>query len=138
MKNFIREFKAFALRGNVIDLAVAVIIGGAFQGIIKSLTDNILSPVIGLFAKTDFNDLAVTILGVDIKYGAFITAVINFLIMALMIFLLVKGMNKLSALGRKKEAPPVITKQCPFCMSEIALQATRCPHCTSVLETDIQ
>lgn len=138
MKNFIREFKAFALRGNVVDLAVAVIIGGAFQGIIKSLTDNILSPVIGLFAKTDFNDLAVTILGVDIKYGAFITAVINFLIMALMIFLLVKGMNKLSALGRKKEEPPVTTKQCPFCMSEIALQATRCPHCTSVLETDIQ
>ena len=138
MKNFIREFKAFALRGNVVDLAVAVIIGGAFQGIIKSLTDNILSPVIGLFAKTDFNDLAVTILGVDIKYGAFITAVINFLIMALMIFLLVKGMNKLSTLGRKKEEPPVTTKQCPFCMSEIALQATRCPHCTSVLETDIQ
>lgn len=138
MKNFIREFKAFALRGNVVDLAVAVIIGGAFQGIIKSLTDNILSPVIGLFAKTDFNDLAVTILGVDIKYGAFITTVINFLIMALMIFLLVKGMNKLSTLGRKKEEPPVTTKQCPFCMSEIALQATRCPHCTSVLETDIQ
>ncbi len=136
MKKFIQEFKTFALRGNVIDLAVGVIIGGAFQGIVKSLTDDILSPIIGLFAKTNFNDVSCTILGVEIRYGAFITAVINFLIMAFLIFLLVKGMNKLASLGHKhkEEKPPEpTTKLCPYCFSEIPIQASRCPHCTSVL-----
>jgi large conductance mechanosensitive channel len=137
MKKFMQEFKAFALRGNVIDLAVGVIIGGAFQGIVKSLTGDILSPIIGLFAKTDFSTMAWTILGVEVRYGAFITAVINFLIMAFLIFLLVKGMNKLANLGhkRKEEAPPAepTTKICPYCLSEISIQASRCPHCTSIL-----
>lgn len=137
MKKFIQEFKTFALRGNVIDLAVGVIIGAAFQGIVKSLTDDILSPLIGLFAKSDFSELVLHVAGVDIRYGAFITAVINFVIMALMIFLLVKGMNKLADLGKKKEAEaPEIptTKLCPFCRTEIAIEATRCPHCTSLLD----
>ncbi len=139
MKKFLNEFKAFALRGNVIDLAVGVIIGAAFQAIVKSLTDDIISPIIGLFAKTDFSDWMISLSGgaVQIRYGAFLTAVINFLIMAFLIFLLVKMMNRLAELGKKHEpkAPPApTTKSCPFCCSEIPLAASRCPHCTSVLE----
>lgn len=135
MKKFIQEFKKFALRGNVIDLAVGVIIGAAFQGIVKSLTDDIISPLLGLFVKTDFSNLNLLIRGVDIRYGAFITAVINFIIMALLIFTLVKGMNRLASIGRKPEAPKApTTKKCPYCRSEISIEATRCPHCTSILE----
>lgn len=135
MKKFIQEFKKFALRGNVIDLAVGVIIGAAFQGIVKSLTDDIISPLLGLFVKTDFSSLNLLIRGVDIRYGAFITAVINFIIMALLIFTLVKGMNRLASIGRKPEAPKApATKKCPYCRSEISIEATRCPHCTSILE----
>lgn len=137
MKKFLSEFKTFALRGNVLDLAVGVIIGGAFQGIVKSLVDDVISPIIGLFAKKDFSDLVITIADVNIRYGAFITAIINFIIMAFLIFLLVKGMNKLSRIGTRKVEEPVkevTTKECPFCYSQIAIKATRCPHCTSVLE----
>lgn len=136
MKKFLAEFKTFALRGNVIDLAVGVIIGAAFQAIVKSLTDDILSPILGLVAKNDFSNLVIELFGVEIRYGAFITAVINFVIMALLIFLLVKGMNKLADLGKKKEAVEEVptVKVCPFCCSEISVDATRCPHCTSMLE----
>lgn len=137
MKKFLNEFKAFALRGNVLDLAVGVIIGGAFQGIVKSLVDDVISPVIGLFAQEDFSALVITIGDVNVRYGAFITAVINFLIMAFLIFLLVKGMNKLSNLGSKKTEEVTkepTTKECPFCYSQIAIKATRCPNCTSILE----
>lgn len=138
MKKLLQEFKTFALRGNVIDLAVGVIIGAAFQAIVKSLTDDILSPLIGLFAKTDFSDLVLTVMGVEVRYGAFVTAVINFIIMAFLIFLLVKLMNRLAALGKKKEeeeakAAAPTTKVCPYCRSEIPLEASRCPHCTSVV-----
>lgn len=134
MKKFIQEFKAFALRGNVIDLAVGVIIGAAFQAIVKSLTEDIISPIIGLFANTDFTDLVIPI-GAGIRYGAFLTAVLNFVIMAFLVFLLVKGMNRLASLGKKAEAPKApTTKVCPYCCTEIAIAATRCPHCTSVLE----
>ena len=140
MKKFLNEFKAFALRGNVLDLAVGVIIGGAFQGIVKSLVDDVISPVIGLFAQEDFSALVITIGDVNVRYGAFITAVINFLIMAFLIFLLVKGMNKLSNLGSKKAEEATkepTTKECPFCYTQIAIKATRCPHCTSVLEEQV-
>lgn len=136
MKKFLQEFKEFALRGNVMDLAVGVIIGAAFQSVVKSLTDDIISPVLGLFIGNDFSALVATIFGVSIRYGAFITAVINFVIMALIIFLLVKGMNRLAELGRRKqEEEPAVptTKVCPFCCSEIDIAATRCPHCTSEL-----
>ena len=135
MKKLIEEFKAFALRGNVIDLAVGVIIGAAFQNIVTSLTDDIISPLIGLVAKTDFKDLVLSVFGVNIKYGSFITAVINFLIMAIVLFTLIKIMNKAASLGsRPKEPAAPTTKTCPFCKSEIAIEATRCPHCTSQLE----
>lgn len=136
MKKFLEEFKAFALRGNVIDLAVGVIIGAAFQAIVKSLTDDIISPLLGLFAKTDFSYLSFFIGGVEIRYGAFITAIINFIIMALMIFLLVKFMNRLASIGQKHEEPPKAptVKTCPYCCTEIPIEAIRCPHCTSELE----
>lgn len=136
MKKIIEEFKEFALRGNVIDLAVGVIIGAAFQNIVTSLTDDIISPLIGLVAKTDFKDMAVTVFDVNVKYGSFITAVINFLIMAVVLFALIKLMNKAASLGKKEDpAAAPTTKKCPFCKSEIDITATRCPHCTSQLES---
>lgn len=135
MKAFLKEFKDFAMKGNVLDMAVGIIVGAAFTAIVTSLVDNILSPIIGLLVKVDFSDLAVTIGGVDLKYGAFIMAVINFLIVAFALFLIIKALNKASRLGRKEEAEEApATKKCPYCMSEIDIDATRCPHCTSQLE----
>lgn len=137
MKNFLNEFKEFALKGSVIDLAVGVLIGGAFQGIIKSLTNDIISPIIGIFANRDFSDLNLNVFGATIKYGSFITAIINFLIMAFLIFLLVKGMNKLNDFGKRnkiEESIKITTKMCPFCCSDIDIKASRCPHCTSKLK----
>jgi len=138
LKKFLNEFKEFIMRGNVLDLAVAVLVGAAFQSIVTSLTDNIISPVIGLFTRMNFDQLSVQIPYTDviIKYGAFITSVINFLIMALIIFLIVKVINKIMTFGRKKEeqTQEETTKECPYCKSEISIDATRCPHCTSKLE----
>ena len=135
MKKFLNEFKTFAMKGNVIDMAVGIIIGAAFTAIVTSLVDDILSPLIGLLVKVDFNDLSVNIAGVDLRYGAFIMAVINFLIVAFALFVLVKTLNTAGTLGRSKEpeAEPE-TKECPYCRSEISVKATRCPHCTSQLE----
>ncbi len=138
MKKFIEEFKAFAMRGNVIDLAVGVIIGGAFKTITDSLVNDVISPLLGLVFKADFSSLIFVLNGVEVKYGAFITAVINFIIMAFVIFCLVKALNKLSTLKFKKkeeEAPAEpTTKVCPFCLSEINIKATKCCHCTSDVE----
>ena len=131
MKNFFNEFKKFIMRGNVIDLAVGVIIGAAFQAIVTSLTADIISPVLGIFGGIDFSDLAWEINGVKIMYGNFITAVINFLIMAFVIFLLVKLINKIMTIGKKPVEEKKTTKTCPFCCSEISIKATKCPHCTS-------
>ena len=132
MKKFLKEFKDFAMRGNVIDLAVGVIIGGAFQKIVTSLVNDVISPLIGLVAKKDFSSLVVNILGVELKYGAFITEVINFVIMAFVIFVIIKVLNTLSSIRKKEEiAEEPTTKKCPYCCSEIAIEATKCPHCTS-------
>lgn len=136
MKKFFSEFKKFALRGNVMDLAVGIIIGGAFQAIVKSLVDDVISPVIGLVANTDLSGFMITIGDVQIKYGSFLTAVINFVIMAFVIFVLVRALNKLSTLGKKPEVKVETTKVCPYCKSTIDITATRCPHCTSVLEVE--
>lgn len=138
MRKFINEFKEFALRGNVIDLAVGVIIGTAFQRIVNSLVNDIISPAIGMFTKTDFSDKVLNIGNVSIRYGSFITAVINFLIMAFIIFIFIKAMNKLSFVHNKgKELENEITsKECPFCYTEINIKATRCPNCTSELDTE--
>ena len=151
MKGFINEFKTFIMRGNVIDLAVGVIIGGAFQAIVNSLVNDVVSPVISLATKgINFADKFVVLTADEVtfatveaakeagyatlNYGSFITAVINFIIMATVIFLLVKGSNKVSAIGKKKveEAPAApTTKICPFCKSEISIEAVKCPNCTS-------
>lgn len=129
----IKEFKEFIAQGNVMDLAVGVIIGGAFKTIVDSLTNDIISPILGLVGGVDFSDLSLTIMGVDLKYGSFITAIINFLIMAVIIFLMVKAVNKVMSLGKKKEevVEEAKTKVCPYCKSEIDKDATKCPHCTS-------
>lgn len=135
MKKFLKEFKEFAMRGNVIDLAVGVIIGAAFQKIVTSLVNDVVSPIIGIVAKQNFNDLVLEFAGVTVKYGAFITEVINFIIMAFVIFVMVKALNKLSTIGKKEEEEKEPdTKKCPYCCTEIDIKATRCPHCTSEIE----
>ena len=138
-KGFIAEFKKFIMRGNVMDMAVGVIVGGAFTSIVTSLNQDILTPLLGIFGGTDFSNLYVTLGSGEnapiLYYGNFITAVINFLITALVIFLLIKGINAVGAkLSHKEEKAAPTTKKCPFCKSEIAIDATRCPHCTSQLE----
>ena len=139
MNKFFEEFKKFALKGNVVDLAVGVIIGGAFQVIVTSLVGDIISPIIGIFASTDFSNLVLSINGADIRYGSFITAIINFVIMAFVIFCLVRGLNKLAALGKKEEERKEPTeKDCPFCLSKISIKAVRCPHCTSMIDADMK
>lgn len=138
MKGFLKEFKEFVCRGNVLDMAVGVIIGTAFKDIVTSLTDNIISPIIGMFGGANFDQYSVTLLGkATLFYGTFITAVINFLIMAFVVFLIVKSVNGLMKLAeRKKKAEDAVltTKICPYCKSEIPLDATKCAHCTSDVE----
>ncbi len=160
MKKFFSEFKTFIMRGNVVDLAVAVIIGGAFQAIVNSFINDLVMPFIGfitgginfadqfvILKVPEGADLAAieaaktaadaTALGATVwAYGSFITAVINFLIMAFVVFLLVKAINKVQTIGKKKEEEAPKTKKCPFCLSEIDIKATRCPHCTSELPTE--
>jgi len=139
MKKFFGEFKEFISKGNVMDMAVGIIVGGAFTAIVTSLTNDILNPLLGSLFKMDFSNLVAKINGAELRYGAFIMAVINFLIVAFVLFLIVKGMNavrqaaeKLKKPEPKKEEAPT-TKVCPFCQSEISIKATRCPHCTSEL-----
>ena len=137
MKKFLKEFKDFAFKGNVMNLAVGVIIGAAFQGVVTSLTVNILSPIIGLFTKQNFDSLQLEVIGVTLKYGAFITSLINFVIMAFVVFWLIRVMNILLTFDTRKkkpEAPKPTKKQCTFCFSEIDIKATRCPACTSQLD----
>ena len=152
MKGFFKEFKEFAMRGNVIDLAVGVIIGGAFQKIVTSVVNDLVMPLIGLITKgSDFASKFIALDGGEyatieeateagaaiLTYGKFIAVTIDFIIMAFVIFLLVKGLNKLTSIGKKPEvvedAAPT-TKVCPFCKSEIAIDATKCAHCTSDVE----
>ena len=148
-KGFAGEFREFIMRGNVMDMAVGVIIGGAFQKIISSLVDDIILPVISILTGgIDFNNKFVVLDGgsyatleaakeagaATLAYGTFITVLINFLLMALVIFCLVKFMNSVSEKFAKEEAEaPATTKICPRCKSEINIEATRCPHCTSEL-----
>lgn len=136
MKKFLQEFKAFALKGNVMDLAIGVIIGGAFSSIVTSLTENIINPVINCIGGAEVQGKIHLIGDNYIDYGAFLTAIINFIIMAFIIFLMMKTVNKLMAIGQKREEAAPVTKICPFCKSEISIEATRCPHCTSQLEED--
>ena len=130
MKKFFKEFKEFALRGNVMDMAIGIIIGGAFTGIVTSLTENFINPVLTVLMGQ------ATYTSADVKsfVAAFLAAVVNFIITAFILFCLIKGMNKMLTIGKKKEEPAApATKVCPYCKSEIPLDATRCAHCTSQL-----
>ncbi len=142
---FISEFKKFIMRGNVMDMAVGVIIGGAFTTVVTSLNTDIISPIIAIFGGTDFSYLKLTIGdGANapvVSYGVFITAVINFLITALILFCILRGFNKATeranALLKKKQeevAAEPTEKDCPYCYTKINIKATRCPHCTSQLQ----
>ena len=135
IKKFLEEFKAFAMRGNVLDMAVGVVVGGAFTAIVTALVEDVINPVIGLFFKADFSSVVIALGGSSIKIGEFVNSIINFLIVAFVLFVVIKAIN---SLHKKPEAPAApaepTTKVCPFCQSEIAIKAVRCPHCTSKLE----
>ena len=139
-KGLAEEFKKFIMRGNVMDMAVGVIVGGAFTAIVTSLNKDILTPILGVFGGIDFSHLSITLGSGEtapvLAYGNFITAVLNFLITAFVIFMLVKAINVLNDRLNKKEEKPAAptTKKCPYCKSTIAIDATRCPNCTSMLE----
>lgn len=153
MTELLKEFKSFAFKGNMMDLAVGMIIGAAFTGLVNSVVGNLIMPIISIFTGgIDFNNMylalndnarAVQAAGGDLAaakaagavfaYGTFITDFIQFLILAFVVFMLIRSMNKLMQLGKKEEEANPTTKECPFCKSEIAIEATRCPHCTSEL-----
>ncbi|MBA4700212.1 MAG: large conductance mechanosensitive channel protein MscL [Ruminococcus sp.] len=135
MKKFMEEFKAFISRGNVMDMAVGIIIGGAFTSIVSSLVEDIINPILGLFGGMNLDKISVKLFGeVTLNYGKFITSIINFLLMSLVLFLIIRTVNKAaSKMPVKQEEEKITTKTCPFCKSEIAVDASRCPHCTSML-----
>jgi large conductance mechanosensitive channel len=126
----LKEFREFAIRGNVMDLAVAVIIGGAFGKIVTSLVSDILMPLIGLvLGGVNFSELSITVGAAVIKWGAFVQAIIDFIVIAFVIFLLVRAMNRF----KREEPVTPTTKECPHCFTTIPLKAARCPNCTSQL-----
>ncbi len=151
MKNLLKEFKQFALRGNVIDLAIGIIVGAGFNTVVNSLVKNVVLPPIGLVINhVDFSSLYVSLSGTQygtlaeaqkagaptINYGAFLNDLITFIITAFVVFLIIQWINRLHArrdAGKDKKDLPVTTKQCPFCISTIPVAATRCPQCTSTL-----
>ena len=138
MKKFIEEFKKFALRGNVIDMAVGVIIGGAFTGVVNGVSNNFIKPLLSFVTSmgTSWGLMAdgTTEWSFPAAGADFITTIINFIITAFVLFIIIKAMNKLSTIGKKPEAPKApTTKKCPYCLSEIPIEATKCAHCTSEL-----
>lgn len=156
----LKEFKEFALKGNIMDMAVGVVIGGAFQKIVNSLVNDIIMPAISVITgNVDFSDMVFTVGDASIKYGNFITTIVDFLIIAFSIFLVVKYLNKLNKLKELgdlaakldkngkiiKHKEEVVeepkepeTKTCPYCLTEVKYHATRCPHCTSELEEKVE
>lgn len=126
------DFRKFAIRGNVLDLAIGVIIGGAFGKIVTSLVNDIIMPVIGLFlGKIDFSNLSIQVGDATINYGLFFNNVVDFLIISFSIYFVIKRMNRITGKDRKEEPA---TKKCRFCCSDIDIKAVRCPHCTSMLD----
>lgn len=160
-RDMLKEFKEFALKGNIMDMAIGVVIGGAFQKIVNSLVNDIIMPAISvLTGNVDFSDLVLTVGNASVKYGNFITTIVDFLIIAFSIFLVVKYLNKLNKLKElgdlaatkldkkgkfkkhKEEATEELkepeNKICPYCLTEIKYHATRCPHCTSELIEEVE
>jgi large conductance mechanosensitive channel len=154
MSNFFEEFKAFIMRGNVVDMAVGIIIGSAFTTIVRSLVDDVIMPPIGLISgDVDFNDLFVVLKqgetagpyltlsaaqeagAVTINYGVFINSIIVFLIVALAVFLMIRVVNRMKREEEEEAPAEPTTKDCPFCFESIPIKATRCPRCTSTLES---
>lgn len=144
----LKEFKEFALKGNVVDLAIGVIIGTAFGKIVTSLVNDVIMPLVGLLlGKVDFSNLFINLSGVPydtlaeakaagaatLNYGLFLNTVVDFLIISFSIFLAVKQINRFKRKQEEAKAP-VVTKECPYCITTIPIRATRCPNCTSVLE----
>ena len=156
----LKEFKEFALKGNIMDMAVGVVIGGAFQKIVNSLVNDIIMPAISvLTGNVDFTDMVFTVGDASIKYGSFITTIVDFLIIAFSIFLVVKYLNKLNKLKElgelaakldksgkiikskkeeKEEPKEPETKVCPYCLTDVKYHATKCPHCTSELIEEVE
>lgn len=158
----LKEFKEFALKGNIMDMAVGVVIGGAFQKIVNSLVNDIIMPAISvLTGNVDFTDMVFTVGEASIKYGSFITTIVDFLIIAFSIFIVIKYMNKLNKLKElgdkatakldkkgklkkfkkeevKEEAKEPETKVCPYCLTDVKYHATKCPHCTSDLVKEVE
>lgn len=158
---FMEEFKTFISRGNVVDMAVGVIVGAAFQKIVTSLVNDVIMPAVGLLmggmdlaqhflilkmpdgvtaAQVTTLEAAKELGVTTLNYGSFLASIVDFLILAFVVFMLVKNINKLRDMGKKPEEEPApaapTTKICPFCKSEIAIEASRCPHCTSQLEEE--
>jgi large conductance mechanosensitive channel len=139
--SMMKEFREFAMRGNVVDMAVGIIIGGAFGKIVSSLVADVIMPPIGLLlGGVDFSNLVITLKqavgdvpAVTLNYGVFINTVLDFIIIAFAIFMVIKGMNKMKRKEEPKPAPAPTTKVCPKCFTEISIKATRCPNCTSEL-----
>ncbi|MGA9756583.1 MAG: large-conductance mechanosensitive channel protein MscL [Desulfobaccales bacterium] len=145
----LKDFKEFAMRGNVVDMAVGIVIGAAFGAVIKSLVADVIMPPIGLLlGNVDFSNLFLLLKAgkvegpyasltaaqaagaVTLNLGVFINTIVSFVIVAFAVFFLIRGINRLQ---RAKEAPSAATRECPYCLSEVPLKATRCPHCTSEL-----
>lgn len=143
MKKFLKEFSQFALKGNMLDMAVAVIIGGAFSGVVNSIVADLLNPIIGMLTGgVNFDQMHLQVGDATLNYGAFLTALMNFVIISLCIFFLVRQFNALAAktaallhLQAEPEVAEPTTRTCPYCLSEIPIKATRCAHCTSQLES---
>lgn len=148
-QHMIKEFKEFAVKGNVIDLAIGVIIGGAFGKIVTSFVNDMIMPVFGiLIGKVDFSNLFISLDGTKypslsaaqeagaatINYGVFINTIVEFLIISFSIFIVIRQINRLKRKEEKKEKAPT-TKKCPYCYTDIHIEATRCPNCTSIIES---
>lgn len=134
MKKFFEEFKQFAIKGNMFDMAVGIIIGSTFTAVVNSLTDNLINPLLKFITGASTYTTQ-ELLGF---FSSFISAFLNFIIMAFVLFCLLKFINRIMTIGKKKDEDKTpLTKKCPYCMSDIDINATRCPHCTSILENEI-
>ena len=140
MKKFFKEFKEFALKGNVMDLAIGMIIGAAFTAIVTSLVNDVIMPLLSLITAgyLDFSHIVLHVNNVDINFGALLTAIVTFICIALVLFLMIKVIDKVKEAAKKEEEAAPTVKECPFCKSEIPLMASRCPHCTSELPEEAE